>query len=389
MLADTTPDAQHFAADQLNALRNTMELHFLERLAEIDSSESWKPDGAPSMEHWVSVRYGMSWEAAHREVELCRTLPSLPAIAEAFSDGLLSKEKVIALCSFVAADVDAWWASEAQRLTAAQVRRAARMVRRLRREDADALDRKRALHLHWDLDSDVLRISGVLPGADGALFKNAIEHIASRPKQGPDGEWPSLSERQADALVELAAQKIEQVPSGARSTVVVHVDARELNHVHGMASLEAGPLVPSEVVRRLACDGSLQAVIHAEDGTPIGIGRRSRIIPKWLERQVRERDRACVCCGSTLTVGSEIHHVIPWARGGPTDLGNLVLVCRRCHRLIHDRCFGLRKNSGGTYTLTQPSGRIINNRPAKLSPDIKARMIGPPNRTERPVALRC
>jgi hypothetical protein len=210
------------------------------------------------------------------------------------------------------------------------------------------------------------------------LFKNSIEALVAQQKKGPDG-WPSLAERQADALVALASG------TAANATVVVHVGARDLNHVNGNASLEAGPIMPSEVARRLACDGFVQTVIHAEDGTPIGIGRRSRIVPKSLERQVRERDRECVCCGSDLTVGSEIHHVIPWSRGGRTDLDNLVLVCRRCHRLIHDRGFGLQRDEHGVMTLSQPNGRLITNRPAKLRPDIRERMIGPPRR----VPQRC
>ncbi|OZF55493.1 HNH endonuclease signature motif containing protein [Rhodococcus sp. 14-2470-1a] len=30
-----------------------------------------------------------------------------------------------------------------------------------------------------------------------------------------------------------------------------------------------------------------------------------------------------------------MHHVVFWEDGGATDLNNLALVCRRCHRMIH------------------------------------------------------
>jgi hypothetical protein len=33
---------------------------------------------------------------------------------------------------------------------------------------------------------------------------------------------------------------------------------------------------------------------------------------------------------------TDAHHVVHWADGGPTALGNLVLLCRRHHRLVHD-----------------------------------------------------
>jgi hypothetical protein len=31
----------------------------------------------------------------------------------------------------------------------------------------------------------------------------------------------------------------------------------------------------------------------------------------------------------------DVHHVIPWSRGGPTDLGNLVPLCPRHHTAVH------------------------------------------------------
>jgi HNH endonuclease len=37
---------------------------------------------------------------------------------------------------------------------------------------------------------------------------------------------------------------------------------------------------------------------------------------------------------------TDAHHVLAWTDGGATDLGNLVLLCRRHHRLIHDPAAG-------------------------------------------------
>jgi len=30
------------------------------------------------------------------------------------------------------------------------------------------------------------------------------------------------------------------------------------------------------------------------------------------------------------------HHLVHWINGGPTDLDNLVLLCRRHHRMVHE-----------------------------------------------------
>jgi 5-methylcytosine-specific restriction endonuclease McrA len=32
----------------------------------------------------------------------------------------------------------------------------------------------------------------------------------------------------------------------------------------------------------------------------------------------------------------DAHHVVHWANGGPTSLSNLVLLCRRHHRMVHE-----------------------------------------------------
>ena len=32
---------------------------------------------------------------------------------------------------------------------------------------------------------------------------------------------------------------------------------------------------------------------------------------------------------------TEAHHVRHWSQGGPSDLANLVLLCRKHHRVIH------------------------------------------------------
>ena len=55
-----------------------------------------------------------------------------------------------------------------------------------------------------------------------------------------------------------------------------------------------------ETVQRMACDAVVEWVVEAA-GMPIGIGRRSRIVPAWLRRHVAHRDGGCRFpgCGRT------------------------------------------------------------------------------------------
>jgi hypothetical protein len=262
---DMTADAQHFGADQCFALANTVDLHFLAYIELIDRTGTWQADCVPSLEHWVSMRYGMSLATAREYVVTARAITALPAIAKAYSDGLLSKEKLVALCSFVEPDDDERWALESQWYSVSRIRRCARFARRMDRNETAAKDRRRFFSMTWDRDKEVLHLEGELPGADAVLFWNAMHGCTGDPVQGLDGSWTSIDERQADALLELAATKLGEQTDKARVTVVVHVEARELEAVDGTAELEHGALVSSEVARRLVCDGYVQT-IHRSRG---------------------------------------------------------------------------------------------------------------------------
>lgn len=82
--------------------------------------------------------------------------------------------------------------------------------------------------------------------------------------------------------------------------------------------LEALPRKPATVIRlkRLASLRRYRA-------------RAKRITTQQI-RDVFSRDRVCRKCGGP---GKDVDHVIPVHRGGQTELSNLQLLCRACHRL--------------------------------------------------------
>lgn len=57
--------------------------------------------------------------------------------------------------------------------------------------------------------------------------------------------------------------------------------------------------------------------------------------PDWSQRlaALAARDKVCANCKSALKL--EAHHVIPYAKGGTNELGNLKLLCQRCHKGVH------------------------------------------------------
>ena len=52
----------------------------------------------------------------------------------------------------------------------------------------------------------------------------------------------------------------------------------------------------------------------------------------------------------------EIHHIVPWERGGPTDLDNLIPLCSRHHHVVHELGWKLRLEADRTLVIVQPDG---------------------------------
>ncbi|MDH5344126.1 MAG: HNH endonuclease [Gammaproteobacteria bacterium] len=87
-----------------------------------------------------------------------------------------------------------------------------------------------------------------------------------------------------------------------------------------------------ETVKRLCCDGQAIAITEYETGTPLGIGRKSRIVPKAIQRAVRARDNdRCTFPGCNHHRFLQCHHVEHWSNGGETSLDNLLLLCTKHH----------------------------------------------------------
>jgi Domain of unknown function (DUF222)/HNH endonuclease len=141
--------------------------------------------------------------------------------------------------------------------------------------------------------------------------------------------------------------------------VVIHARAEALvGDRPSLAETEGGHRLASETVRRLACDGRIEWVLE-RGGRPVGIGRRGRQVPGALGRALRHRDRGCRFPGCERRRWLHAHHLRHWGRGGPTDLGNLVLLCGYHHRLLHEGGWRATGDPGGDLRFHDPGGRTL------------------------------
>lgn len=125
--------------------------------------------------------------------------------------------------------------------------------------------------------------------------------------------------------------------------VSVFVDATEAVATNGETGIEieAGPHVGRHALEAVLCDGIVEVTVRSQDGTPLAMGRRSRVIPPRLRRFVMHRDGGvCTIAGCVSRYRLQAHHMVPWSQGGRTDAGNLTTVCWFHHHIaIHGQGF--------------------------------------------------
>ena len=234
--------------------------------------------------------------------------------------------------------------------------------------------------------SDASTVPGAQAGAEAASAEGAsatkdaaAEALAQDVMAVEEEQAPTFAQRQADAIGMLAecalAGGLDRGTAGDRYQVVVHVDAGALAHEPDVpagtpAAAEAAPAaggqtvldeaggahVFAETARRLACDAATVTMRHGPLGEILGVGRKTRTISPALRRALAARDRQCRFPGCQNR-RCDAHHLEHWADGGATALDNLVLLCRRHHRAVHEEGYRITLDARGDAHFVRPDGR--------------------------------
>jgi len=353
---------------ELSAHLDAATARLLTLIREFDARGGWN-SGFSSCAAWLGWRVGLDLGAARERVRVARALGTLPRLAEALARGELSYAKVRALTRVATPATEARLLAVGRAGTAAQIER---IVRGWRRADRQA-EVRQATRQHAERGTVLVR--GRLTPEVGALLIRALDaaretlYQRTRATAGvtaPDPAMapPTRAQQHADALALLAEtalhHEIDPGAPGERYQVVVHVDAAVLADPEqpGQSVLEEGGHVSAETSRRLACDASRVVMRHDDEGRLLEVGARTRTIPPALRRALLHRDRSCRFPGCHARVG-EGHHVRHWAQGGPTTLGNLVLLCRRHHHAVHDEGYRVFRGPDGALDFRRPDGRPL------------------------------
>jgi Domain of unknown function (DUF222) len=281
-------------------------------------------------------------------------------------------------------------------------------------EAAERRHQQRRLWLSPTFDG-MVAIDGLLEAEAGTTVLAALEPLA-RPSDANDTRSGSQRNADALAELARRALEGGRLPKtgGIRPQLLVTVGLeRLLGHPGGLGGDLgwAGPLDP-EACRRLACDGAVTRVMvshhpghpdpeHGHDpeadpgrdhdpsdlggvggdhdpsdptqlqerlraamallpptlgggpSRPLEVGRATRVIAPAQRAALAVRDQGCVFpdCDRPLA-WCDAHHLWHWVDGGPTELGNLALVCREHHRQVHEGGWQLARGPDGRFTAT-------------------------------------
>lgn len=365
---------------ELSAHLDAATARLLDLIREFDQRGGWG-NGFRSCAEWLSWRVGLDLGAARERVRVARALATLPLLAGALARGELSYAKVRALTRVATPETEERLLAVGRAGTACHVERIVRGWRRVDRIAEAQEDRRRhvtrALHVYQDEDG-MVTVRGRLTPEAGAVLLQALAaarealyqqaHQVEFNRGDVSAETPPMAQQQADALALLAETAlhhgIDPGAPGERYQVVVHVDAPILADPErpGQALLEDGAHVSAETSRRVACDASCVVMQHARDGRVVEVAARTRTIPPAIRRALHHRDRGCRFpgCGCRLGQG---HHIRHWANGGPTTLTNLVVLCRRHHRAVHEEGYQVERLPDGELRFRRPGGRVLPELP--------------------------
>ena len=366
--------------EELSAQINAATAELVQLSAEYDDVGGWFGAGLRSCAHWLSIHTGVDVWTGAEMVRTGHALRELPQIAEAFAEGRLSLDKVRKVTRVAVPEDEQVWLDVALNASGGQLSRICRAVSNaLDAADPHLADRaleRRSLQLWWR-DDGMLEVIALLPREDGAVFVAAVEAAASAlaaelrsaSRGGGGVDDPAELTRpalRADSLVRVCEEWVASVslaptPAPTRQ-LVVHVDQSALRAADPAARchIEDGPWLPFGAAQWLSCDSDVVAVLE-RDGQPIDAGRVHRVVSGRMRLALQARDQGCRFPGCSVPPPrTEGHHIRHWANGGPTNLNNLVSLCRFHHRRHHDGAFSMRAVAGEPLRFELSDGTILH-----------------------------
>jgi Holliday junction DNA helicase RuvB len=312
-------------------------------LADIDARGLQQTHGYRSTAQYAASRFGMSRREARDLLTVGKALLELPRIDRAFADGVISWTKVRELVKVATAEHEAKWLERAQKLTTDELALEVRLSR--------PGDPPRSWDDRKGLPEIRMKLEAQMP-ADVYAKWECVRRRVQDDTPLPLKAWEVL-----DAAFDALITQLDEMDSGEgrpRSAPRYCVVVRDGIHGNGPVTVETDDgAVPLDRVSSKVCACCAD---HIDPEQPDE--RSDRRVPEWLKRKVLARDK-CRCRGCGCRLRLDLHHVVAWSAGGATEEGNLLVLCRKCHSLVHADLLFIEPDGRGDWRLLDREGRDV------------------------------
>jgi hypothetical protein len=344
---------------QMRRFADRVEFEWLRRVREHDRTMEWAVEDSASPAAWLRSHVRVAPSEARATIQVARKLDKFPGLADAFSTGDVSRQHAAVLTTAATPErLEALQALEPELVDAAKSMDP-RQFRWVVHHACGAIDgdggvtqdrdqfAKRRFHASPTFEG-MVRVDGLLDPETGEALLTALDAHEPARKDPDDPRTPA--QRRADSLGDIVRHdlacsdpKQHNGRRRGRPNMSVNCDLQMLQALAPAlisdirAEAEHVGRLSQATLRRLSCDANISRIITDGKSQVLDVGRSTRTIPPAIWRALVARDRHCRHPGCDRRPGwCEGHHIWHWEDGGPTSLENLILLCWRHHRAIHE-----------------------------------------------------
>ena len=344
---------------------------------------------------------GVSSAEGKRKERRSKTLDEAPSFEDALGAGEIGAEHVDALANATAKldddvkgqlfDREDDLLDDAKRLSPEEFGRSVRDLTRVIERDNGverATRQRRSTFLSRKTNAATGLVEGRFafhPELASKVFGPVDRHVSTLIAEGAAAGDPECVDRSVDrnrlaaeALGELVASGNQHLhPGTADVTAIVDATALVTAEISDDTVCETGDgnALPPAAVSRMICNGRVTPILVDADRVPLSAGRTVRHANRAQRRALRAMYRTCGYGDCDVAFDRcEMHHIIAWEHGGPTDLDNLIPLCSRHHHVVHEGGWTLELAPDRTLTIRQPDGHVFTT----SEPDV------PPQRRRSP-----
>ena len=289
-------------------------------LLAIERTDAYLEHGCSSGVHYAVIQLGLPVKEARRLVLVSRELESLPYLRRLSNQGQIDWSKLREIVRVATEETERQWADLCRNHTYAEIENLVARSQRGEIPPDQPTQRAPRSELRLQFEPDQM-----------AVLERGLQLMC---------QLTGRALPMAEAIELVMAEKLSEHP----------VDEQQLARVRKAATQD---LQWTEVIHAQteACPGNPEIAM---------VNPKSRVPTKAQRRQILRRDgHRCAVPGCQNTLWLHIHHVIFYADGGLTIADNLITLCTKCHKNVHDNRLKITGSAPRGLRFLNQSGKDI------------------------------